>query len=113
VYGFSDRLTYTKTFLYSLNIPNQHYYFLILCFSLLEEQLLVPGPLDNLRPSFLPSAFFTSGTGLWDGRYISSFEDNGCFFAKSGRSHDLEFSAMEVRSANFFCNSSATSFCCA
>jgi hypothetical protein len=30
---------------------------------------------DYMRPSFLPSAFFTSGTGLWDGRYISSSGD--------------------------------------
>jgi hypothetical protein len=35
----------------------------------------VPGPVEKLRPSFLPSAFFTSGTGLWDGRYIPSVED--------------------------------------
>jgi hypothetical protein len=30
---------------------------------------------EFLRPTFLPSAFFYSGTGLWVGRYISSSED--------------------------------------
>jgi hypothetical protein len=29
---------------------------------------------EFLRPTFLPSAFFYSGTGLWVGRYISSSE---------------------------------------
>ena len=32
---------------------------------------------EFLRPTFLPSAFFYSGTGLWVGRYISSVEE--CF----------------------------------
>ena len=30
---------------------------------------------EFLRPTFLPSAFFYSGTGLWVGRYISSSEE--------------------------------------
>jgi len=34
---------------------------------------------EFLRPTFLPSAFFYSGTGLWVGRYISS---SGEYFVK-------------------------------